>query len=121
MHGQRWSEALDENDKLRQELADAQADNKRLKEQWDSTNQDLQNTKQRELSALAAIAKHNARVTNIHDTIMVDLSALHKHDDEVRKPLVDALESIAANTCCDKCQEAALVAKSALAKVKEGK
>jgi hypothetical protein len=46
---------------------------------------------------------------------------LHKHDDEVRKPLVDALESIAANTCCDKCQEAALVAKSALAKVKEGK
>jgi hypothetical protein len=33
------------------------------------------------------------------------------------KVLVEALESIAANTCCDKCQEAALVAKAALAKV----
>ena len=29
--------------------------------------------------------------------------------------LREALQSIAANTCCDKCQEAALVAKAALA------
>lgn len=28
--------------------------------------------------------------------------------------LMEALESIANNTCCDKCQEAALVAKEAL-------
>lgn len=30
------------------------------------------------------------------------------------KALRAALESIATNTCCDKCQEAALVAKAAL-------
>ncbi len=30
------------------------------------------------------------------------------------KKLEEALESIAANTCCDKCQEAALVARAAL-------
>ena len=33
----------------------------------------------------------------------------------------EALESIAANTCCDKCQEAALVAKTALAAAKGGR
>lgn len=31
----------------------------------------------------------------------------------------DTLESIAKNTCCDKCQEASLWAKEALAKTKE--
>lgn len=31
---------------------------------------------------------------------------------------VKALESIAANTCCDSCREAALVARAALAKIK---
>ncbi len=31
------------------------------------------------------------------------------------KPARKALESIAANTCCDKCQEAAFVARAALA------
>jgi hypothetical protein len=31
-----------------------------------------------------------------------------------RRRLERALQSIAANTCCDKCQEAALVAKKAL-------
>lgn len=31
--------------------------------------------------------------------------------------LLEALESIAKNACCDRCQEAALVAKAALAKV----
>jgi hypothetical protein len=30
---------------------------------------------------------------------------------------LDALDSIAGNTCCDRCQEAALVARAALAKV----
>jgi hypothetical protein len=32
------------------------------------------------------------------------------------KTLVEALRSIAENTCCDRCQEAALVARAALAK-----
>jgi hypothetical protein len=40
-------------------------------------------------------------------------------EQEKAKALVEALESIASNTCCDKCQEAALVAKAALAKVKK--
>jgi hypothetical protein len=40
---------------------------------------------------------------------------------EVIARLRRALESIAANSCCDKCQEAALVAKAALSKAKEGK
>jgi len=31
-----------------------------------------------------------------------------------------ALRSIAANTCCDKCQEAALVARAALGEKKDG-
>jgi len=31
--------------------------------------------------------------------------------------MYDALKSIAANTCCDKCQEAALVATGAIARV----
>jgi hypothetical protein len=35
--------------------------------------------------------------------------------------LENALNSIAANTCCDRCREAALVAQEALAKQKEEK
>ena len=31
--------------------------------------------------------------------------------------LLEALQSIAANTCCDKCQEAALVARAAIERV----
>ena len=34
--------------------------------------------------------------------------------------LLDALMSIAKNTCCDRCQEAALVARSAIAKATGG-
>jgi hypothetical protein len=34
-----------------------------------------------------------------------------------REALCDALRSIAANTCCDRCQESALVARAALVKV----
>jgi hypothetical protein len=34
-------------------------------------------------------------------------------DDEIEK-LREALRSIASNTCCDRCQEAALVARAAL-------
>lgn len=39
-----------------------------------------------------------------------------KHDEQAAEAdrLRDALESIEANTCCDKCQEAALVARLAL-------
>ena len=32
----------------------------------------------------------------------------------------DALESIAASTCCNRCQEAALVARGALRRAKQG-
>jgi hypothetical protein len=32
----------------------------------------------------------------------------------------DALKSIAANTCCDKCREAALVAEAALKRAEQG-
>lgn len=35
------------------------------------------------------------------------------YEDEI-KPLRKALEGIAANTCCDKCREASLVASAAL-------
>lgn len=45
--------------------------------------------------------------------------ACNNHDRLVRenKELREALESISKNTCCDKCQETALVARAALAKV----
>ncbi len=43
-----------------------------------------------------------------------EMDALEAERDALR----EALESIAANTCCDRCQEAALVARAALAKGK---
>lgn len=46
------------------------------------------------------------------------IAYLVNHAEAIRD-LVVAMESIAKNTCCDKCQEAALVAKSALAKLEE--
>jgi hypothetical protein len=38
---------------------------------------------------------------------------------QAKKPLERALKSIAANTCCDRCQEAALVAQAALKETEE--
>ena len=37
---------------------------------------------------------------------------------QVNAQLLEALESIAKNTCCDRCQEAALVARAAIKAVK---
>lgn len=44
---------------------------------------------------------------------------LLKFRDRQIEAALDGLESIGANTCCDKCQEAALVAKSAIDKMRE--
>lgn len=41
---------------------------------------------------------------------VAELRNLHAENERLR----EALESIAANACCDRCQEAALVAKAAL-------
>lgn len=46
------------------------------------------------------------------------IAYLVNHAEAIRDLVVD-MESIANNSCCDKCQEAALVAKSALAKLEE--
>ena len=46
------------------------------------------------------------------DEMMSELRRLHALNQE----LLEALISIAKNSCCDRCQEAALVAKAALAK-----
>lgn len=50
----------------------------------------------------------DARINLLVETV----NALEAERDALR----EALESIAANTCCDRCQEAALVARAALAK-----
>lgn len=39
---------------------------------------------------------------------------------ESNKRLLEALESIAKNTCCDKCQEASLVAQAAIREARDG-
>ena len=49
------------------------------------------------------------------DQAAAELRRLHALNQE----LLEALTSIAKNTCCDKCQEAALVARAAIAKAKE--
>ena len=46
------------------------------------------------------------------DNAAAELRRLHALNQE----LLEALTSIAKNSCCDRCQEAALVAKAALAK-----
>ena len=49
------------------------------------------------------------------DEMLTELRRLYALNQE----LLEALTSIAKNTCCDKCQEAALVARAAIAKAKE--
>lgn len=49
------------------------------------------------------------------DEMLTELRRLYA----LNKELLEALTSIAKNTCCDKCQEAALVARAAIAKAKE--
>jgi hypothetical protein len=62
-----------------------EAENKRLLEEWNRLTGDLEMALDREWDA----------------------------EEEIKR-LREALSSIARNTCCDKCQEAALVAKQAL-------
>lgn len=46
-------------------------------------------------------------------------AAIAASDSQYVKGLVEALKSIVKNTCCDKCQEAALVAQQALQQLPE--
>lgn len=56
------------------------------------------------------------------DAFMLDEAAVRGKEmqrlRDVNRRLTEALESIAANTCCDRCQEAALVARAALQSAK---
>jgi uncharacterized Zn finger protein (UPF0148 family) len=95
MHGQRWSEALDENDKLKSEL----------------------------LSALAAIAKICEDYDNevgIYDAVEagrnLDLSLLHEHDRKEQEPLVDALKHIESRF---RGKSIGIICSDALSKVKQ--
>jgi len=51
----------------------------------------------------------------MRDPVIWDAIQMIKERDRYVETLETALRSIAANTCCDKCQEAALVARAALA------
>ena len=57
------------------------------------------------------IERLNQRIENCQTAKRLHFA---RKDAEIER-LREALESIAANTCCDKCQEAALVARAALA------
>ena len=48
-----------------------------------------------------------------YDLTLTFLLSKEKADDEIER-LREALQSISNNTCCDNCQEAALVARAAL-------
>lgn len=67
----------------------------------------------------ASLLKDKAQTVNytgplLKDTEAYESKALAEAADRI-EALETALRSIAANTCCDKCQEAALVARAALA------
>lgn len=94
---QRHSDAeqvwITSNGELTKELLSTLADNKRLKDQWELTNQDLQNTKQRELSALAAI-EEALQMSDFPATVRrilegIDLSLLREHDKELENKVKD--------------------------------
>jgi plasmid stabilization system protein ParE len=63
-------------------------------------------------------------MTEEQDDLTLVYMFAFKKGEESAKARVDeleaALQSIAANTCCDKCQQAALVARAALAEKKDG-
>ena len=77
---------------------------------------DRVNLIERVSSAIEATAQEMAaeieRLAGILDRLRIAYAEKDAEADRLR----EALESIAANTCCDKCQEAALVARAALAK-----
>ena len=63
---------------------------------------------------------------DIADQTRTYVKERHEAADEIERlrqqnaELVEVLRSIAANTCCDGCQEAALVARAAIAKATGG-
>ena len=58
-------------------------------------------------------AENNRLREENYDLTLTFLLSKEKADDEIER-LREALQSISNNTCCDNCQEAALVARAAL-------
>ena len=58
-------------------------------------------------------AENNRLRKENYDLALTFLLSKEKADDEIER-LREALQSISNNTCCDNCQEAALVARAAL-------
>jgi len=69
------------------------------------------------MTRLAEVRERDARVEAMYDPRNADRRYLLQQLDAA----LTTLRSIAANTCCDKCQEAALVARAHLAQLGEGK
>jgi len=70
---------------------------------------------------MAAIEEHGTESLNALPDCLMRLAPALVEIDELKAKLAKAvgcLESIAANTCCDRCQEAALVARTTLAELK---
>ena len=80
---------------LHRPACDSRPANQTFMEMLDSNRQ--------EYEARMALAKENT-------ILKARIAELEAENQRLR----DALRSIAANTCCDRCQEAALVAKAAL-------
>ena len=72
----------------------------------------MKETKQPKALRLADYLADRNRLDITCDEAATELRRLHALNQE----LLEALTSIAKNSCCDRCQEAALVAKAALAK-----
>ena len=72
-------------------------------------------TKQREALRLAALIEMTIAPQFHQHKAAAELRRLH----EINQELLEALTSIAKNSCCGKCQEAALVARAAIAKAGE--
>lgn len=60
------------------------------------------------------IVAKDAEIERLRDELEIAYAASRSEDIEEIERLREALKSIAANTCCDNCQEAALVARAAL-------
>jgi hypothetical protein len=124
--------------KLNQQLAAEQERSDEWKGRYEQATSDSYETFQQLLQAQAAIAEHNTRHSP-SGRMIVDLSALDKHDAELNKkfsdrhtrkvielrlrevkPLVDALQAIRDNSRYDG-SHLASIARDALAKVKDGK
>ena len=61
--------------------------------------------------AAKLVRRQHAEIERLHDELRQSSIDIARAENE---RLREALESIAANACCDRCQEAALVAKAAL-------